>query len=116
MSVIIAFWKKRTTLEKLFLIIIVVGFIYTSFTTVQKGIYKYRYYKAIENDYRTAKDSIEALNLRLKDLTQKQEIRTKTVQKKAQSIQDKLKQDEEIIDNRDYTDDELDDFIAKYQD
>ena len=82
--------------------------------TVQKSVYKYKYYKSEAEKYNTAKDSIESLNLRLKDLTQKQEIRTKTVQKKAQSIQDKLKQDEEIIDNRDYNDDELDDFISDY--
>jgi hypothetical protein len=115
MSTLLFFWKKRTTLEKLFLVIIAVGFIYGSVVTVQKGIYKYKYFKEIERDYKTVKDSIKVLNLRIKDLTQKQQTKTSVTKKKSKAINDKLKQDEAIIDNSNLDDDELNAYISKHE-
>lgn len=115
MSTLSFFWKNRTTLEKLFLVIIAVGFIYGSVVTVQKGIYKYKYFKEVEQQYTIAKDSLDALNIRIKDLTQKQQTKTTTTQKNSQNINDKLKQDEAIIDNSNPDDDELNAYISKHE-
>lgn len=109
-------WKTRTNLEKIFIIIIAVITIYTTVVTVQKIIYKTRYYQSLEKEYLIARDSINTLNYRIKDLTLKQQIWTKDVQKKSNEINDKLKDDEETIDNRDVSDRELDEFLARYED
>lgn len=80
----------------------------------QKAYYKYQYFKQVEQNYNTAKDSISSLNNKIKDLTQKQQILTEKAQKQARSINDKLKQDENTIDNRNVTDDELLEFLSRY--
>lgn len=115
MSALLFFWKQRTVLEKLFLIIIVVGLVYGLVVTIQKGIYKYKYFKEVERQYNVAKDSLDALNLRIKDLTQKQQTKTTTTKKESKAINDKLKQDETIIDNSIVDDDELNAFISKHE-
>ena len=115
MSTLLFFWKQRTTLEKLFLVIIAVCLIYGSVVTIQKAVYKYKYYKKVEQQYNVAKDSLDALNLRIKDLTQKQQTKTASTKKQSKAINDKLKQDEAIIDKSNPNDDELNDFISKYE-
>ncbi|MFC0605906.1 hypothetical protein [Winogradskyella pulchriflava] len=115
MTTLLLFWQKRTVLEKLFLIIIVVGVIYASVVTIQKGVYKYRYFKEVEQNYTKARDSIIVLNETIKYLNTKQENRTKNVQKKSTTINDKLKQDETIIDNSNPDDDELNAYISKHE-
>tara|TARA_Y100001973_G_C4981562_1_gene224449 strand:- start:156 stop:509 length:354 start_codon:yes stop_codon:yes gene_type:complete len=113
---ILTWFKKQKTITKLFIIIATIAMVYAVRVGVGKAYYKYQYFKTVEKKYTAAKDSIQSLNLEIKDLTQKQQIRTKNVQKKSKAINDKLKQDEEIIDNRNYSDAELNDFLSKYQD
>jgi|TARA_Y100000310_G_C20704425_1_gene834135 cell division protein FtsL len=115
MSTLLFFWKQRTTLEKLFLVIIAVALVYGSVVTIQKGVYKYKYFKEVEQQYNVAKDSLDALNLRIKDLTQKQQTKTTSTKKQSKAINDKLKQDEAIIDNSNPNDDELNAFISKHE-
>lgn len=110
------FWVNRTGLEKLFIIIITVGFIYTSIVTIQKAVYKYRYFKEVEQQYNIAKDSLDALNIRLKDLTEKQQTKTNNAKRTSKAINDKLKDDEKIIDNKPISNDELDEFLSRYDD
>jgi len=109
-------FKMQSPITKLFILIAAVAVIYGIYVGLGKAYYKYEYFKTVEQKYHTAKDSIASLNSEIKNLTQKQQIRTKNVQKKSKAINDKLKQDEEIIDNRNYSDAELDDFLSEYQD
>ncbi len=109
-------FKIQSPIAKLFIIIALIAVGYAIYSGVGKGYYKYQYFKSIEKQYSQAKDSIVSLNTEIKNLTQNQQNRTKNVQKKSKDINDKLKQDEEIIDNRNYTDAELNDFLAEYQD
>jgi cell division protein FtsL len=115
MNVILLFWKNRTTSEKLFLVIIAVCLVYGSVVTIQKAVYKYKYFKKVEQQYNVAKDSLDALNLRIKDLTQKQQTKTTSTKKQSKAINDKLKQDEAIIDKSNPNDDELNAYIAKHE-
>lgn len=115
MSTLLFLWKKRTGLEKLFIVIIAVALVYGTVVTIQKGIYKYRYFKEVEQRYNVAKDSLDALNLRIKDLTQKQQKKTTATKTKSKAINDKLKQDESIIDNSNPDDDELNAYISKHE-
>ena len=114
MTSVIIWFAKQTPLVKLLLIIILVGSVYGSVISVQKGVYKYKYFKQVEKQYETAKDSITALNIRLKENTKTLKKRTENVQKKSKSINEKLKSDEATIDNRDISNDELDKFLSEY--
>ena len=113
-SIVVLFWNKRTSLEKFFIVLLFLAFLYGSVATIQKGIYKYRYFKSIEKEYNTAKDSIAALNIRIGDLTQKQQNKVNASRKRSQTINDKLKQDEKAIDSKPVTDAELDEFLSRY--
>lgn len=57
---------------------------------------------------------IEGVNLRLDSLAIGQQKKTINVKKRSAAVDDKLKKDEAIIDNRIITDDELDEFLAKH--
>lgn len=89
--------------------------IYAAVTTVQKVFYKYRYFKEIEKQYNVAKDSINALNIRVKALTEQQQKKTVKSRKRSAAINDKLKKDEDIINNTPINDDELKAYISKHE-
>lgn len=110
-----SFWKSRTSLEKLLLLVTVIALIFGFTYLVRFTISEYKYYKSIEKDYKIAQDSIEALHVRVKILSEKQEIITTAISKKSKSINDKLQNDEAIIDNSNPDDDELLEFIAKHE-
>ena len=108
-------FKSQTLASKLIISILLVISIYAIVVTIQKGIYKYKYFKAIEKEYKIAVDSIEAKNLLIKKLSEQQEKRTKNFKDKSKATNDKLKKDEETIDNSVISDDDLSDFIAKHE-
>lgn len=116
MSTLLFFWKQRTTLEKLFLVIIAVGLVYGSVVTIQKGIYKYKYFKEVEQQYNATKDSLTVTRERVKVLLDSLDHKTKSIQKRATTINNNLKKNEAAIDNRNYSDDELDSWLTSYDD
>lgn len=110
-----SFWKSRTSLEKVLLIITTIAVLFGTTYFIKSAWLQYKYYKEIEKDYKIAQDSIEALHVRVKKLSEKQETITRSIGKRSRSINDKLKQDEKTIDNSNPGDDELLDFIAKHE-
>lgn len=91
---------------------ILIGYILV--LTGQKAYYKYHYFKQIEKNYNTAKDSIASLNEELKDLIREKQIATRKARDNSKSITTKLKADEKAIDARDVSDDELSEFLSRY--
>lgn len=110
----ITYFKSKTSGEKALLIIIAVLVVYALVINIQKGVYKLRYYKEVEQKYTSAQDSISVLNLKLDQLVASNKAQTITDRRKSKSIDDKLKSDEKTIDNSTVTDDELDEFLARY--
>lgn len=102
----------KITVEKILVAVIV---IYAMVVTFENNKIESLYNAEIEKNITIVNDSIDTLNLRIKNLTQKQQIRTKNVQKESNDINEKLKQDEKIIDDSNISDDELADFIAKHE-
>ena len=105
----------KTTTEKILISIVVLLIIYAAVTTFEKLKFESKYNSEVEKGITVINDSIDALNLQLKDLTLKQQNWTENVQKQSNDIHNKLKSDEETIDNSVVTDNELADFIAKHE-
>lgn len=95
------------------LVAVAVGLV--AYLFIQKEIYKNKYVQTLEKDYDEAKEKIEDLNIRVDSLFTNIESLTKKYKSKSSNIDKKLKQDEEDIDSRIITDDDVDKFLAKYK-
>lgn len=107
--------KPTSILEKTLIVIGIILVIYGAIITLEKRKFESKYNSEIEKNIKIVNDSIEALNLRLKDLTKKQQNWTEDVQKESKAINDKLKKDEKAIDNYIVTDTELANFISRHE-
>lgn len=76
--------------------------------------YKSKYKKVLKTEKQRLTDSITSVFESQKELIETGTKTTIETRKKARTIDDKLKQDEEAIDNSTVTDTELTDFLAKY--
>ncbi len=95
--------------------IILVISVYAIITTFEKRKIESKYNAEIEKGITIINDSIDKLNLQIKDLSIKLKTKTKNIQKGSKDINDKLKQDEKDIDNSIVNDDELKNFISKHE-
>lgn len=105
----------NTFLEKILLTAVLVVGVYAVITTFEKRKVEALYNAELEKGITIINDSIDALNLQIKDLTKKHQTKTSNTQKTSAAINDKLQEDENIINNSDPSDDELNAFIAKHE-
>ena len=115
LNVIILFWSKRTPLEKLFVIVITALLLYSSYTTIRGDYFANKYYSQSEKQYNQINEKLKAISdikieitKDLKEVTKKTKVRTT-------KINDKLKLDEENIDNNNISINELRLFLADYE-
>lgn len=108
------YWKKQSQKEKFFIILVVLAMGFGMYHYTGKAWYKYKYFKALEKEVVTLKDSISLINKKEAKIITKAKTTTKKAKTKAKAIDTKLKEDEKTIDNSDVSDDELRDFLAKY--
>jgi len=107
-------FKGLNSTSKVLTLLLLFALSYGAYITIQKAIYKYKYFKTIEKEVTTLRDSISQYEIRITDLIEKAKTTTIKSQKKSKQIDDKLTQDEKIIDNTTVTNDDLDKFLAKY--
>lgn len=72
-------------------------------------------FKVVQENKKEKEDSLKVAKKIIKTIVKKKRVRTKTVQKKAKEIDEKLKQNEKDINNSDVTDDDIANFISKHQ-
>ena len=97
--------------EKILIAIIIVISLYATITTFEKR----KIESQLESQITTVNDSIDKLNLRLKDLTNNASNWTNDAKDQSNTINNKLKEDEKAINNYVITDSDLADFIAKHE-
>lgn len=112
---IASYWAKQTFKEKAFAILVFIFLVYIMVLSTQKAYYKYKYYKQLEKQVVTLKDSIKVYDLKVKDLINLGQKETIIIQEKIVTIETKLKNDEKIINDRIITDDDISKFLAKYE-
>ena len=110
-----SYWKGQTFKEKAFAILVFIFLVYIMVLSTQKAYYKYKYYKQLEKEVATLKDSIKTYDLKVKDLIKLGQKETIIIQEKIVTIETKLKKDEKIINDRIITDDDISKFLAKYE-
>jgi len=115
LNLIKSYWKGQTFKEKAFAILVFIFLVYIMVLSTQKAYYKYKYYKQLEKEVVTLKDSIKVYDLKVKDLIKLGKAETIIIREKAKIIDTKLKQDEKIINDRIITDDDISRFLAKYE-
>jgi hypothetical protein len=115
LKIIKEYWKGQTFKEKAFTILVFIFFVYIIVLSTQKAYYKYQYYKQLEKEVVTLKTEIKVSNLKIKDLIKLGKAETIIIREKSIQIDTKLKKDEEIINNRIITDDDISRFLAKYE-
>lgn len=76
---------------------------------------QYAFLKSMEKEIEDLRTQVQEYEENETKILSEGEENTKTAQKKSRSIDEKLKQDEDIIDNRDISDDELDEFLSRYE-
>jgi len=115
LKIIKEYWKGQTFKEKAFAILVFIFLVYIMVLSTQKAYYKYKYYKQLEKEVVTLKDSIKTYDLKVKDLIKLGRKETIIIQEKIVTIETKLKKDEKIINDRIITDDDISKFLAKYE-
>lgn len=113
-QVLFNFWNNLSRTSKLLLIAVMILFLGLVYFGSSKMYYKYKYFKTVENELKVAKNEIKNKNNLIDSIIANSKNHTKTVRKKAISIDTKLKQDEQTIDNNNVSDDALNEFIAKH--
>lgn len=108
-------FKKQDLKTKLFIVICFIGLGYLMYLGAGKAYYKYKYFKALETEITLKDQYIEELENKVSEALEVGEKVTNTVKKNKVAIYKKLKQDEEIINNSDFSDAKLDKLLAKYE-
>ena len=109
-------WFKRQNItSKVLIVILFLATLYIGYISIQKGYYKYKYFKGLETQVTTLQDSLQSSNERINDLLTKGKTTTINVKKNASAIDKKLQEDEKTIDNANVSDTELHKFLAKYE-
>lgn len=108
------YWKGQTFKEKAYAVLVFIFLSYIIILSTQKAYYKYKYFKQLEVEVVTLKDSIKMYNLRVKDLIKLGKAETIIIREKVLTIDAKLKEDEKNINNRIITDDDISRFLAEY--
>lgn len=108
------YWVRQSRKEKLLIIVIALFFCFGIYHYSGKLIYKYKYFKAKENEVIMLRDSISLINSKEAAILSTGRESTVKTAKKANKIDTKLKEDEKTIDNSDVTDAQLRDFLSKY--
>ena len=113
-KIINSFWKKRTLKEKI-LIIGLLGFsIYALYQGTQKAYYKYKYITSQIERIASLQTRIDTLELRSEREIENISKSVKRSRKSSNATNNKRIEDEKTIDNKPVSDNELNDFLSKY--
>jgi len=108
------YWRSQTGKEKLFLIVIFLVVVFAIQKGISAAVYKYKYFKEVENNYNELLNTIEEANKAEELIIKNHKEQTIKTNKKSSEIDLKLKTDEKIIDNTDVSDLELLEFLSKH--
>lgn len=100
--------------SKLFLIAVIILLCFVMYYASSKAYYKYKYFKQVEKELTISQNEIKKQNILIDSIIANSRTHTKTVRKKATSIDSKLLQDEKTIDDTIIDDDALNEFITKH--
>jgi len=113
-KIINSFWKKRTLTEKI-LIIGLLGFsLYALYQGTQKAYYKYKYINSQIKRIESLQTRIDTLELRSEREIENMSKSVKRSRKSSNATNNKRIEDEKTIDNKPVSDNELNDFLSKY--
>lgn len=115
MLLIKTYWEALSIRSKVIHVIFVLVSLMLLYYAGGKAFYKYKYFKRLESEVKVLKKEKEASEFKIDSLIGVTQETTAKVKKKSKSIDKKRIRDEEIIDNKSYSDDELDEFLSDYQ-
>lgn len=113
-QILFNFWRNLQTKSKLFLVAVIILLCFVMYYASTKAYYKYKYFKQVEKELTISKNEIKNKDIIIDSIIANSKQHTKTVRKKATSIDSKLKQDEKTIDDTVIDDDALNEFITKH--
>lgn len=108
-------WLGLNATSKVLSLLLILAIGYGIYTYSGKALYKYRYFKALETQVETLRDSILRYEIRVTNLIESGKKDTEKTKKQSALIDKKLKEDEETIDNSTISDDDIVEFITKHQ-
>jgi len=101
---------KNKALHIILIAVVSIALFYAS----QYAWLKVQYFKSLETEIETLKNQISDFETQEAETINTARTNTKKASKQKQAINDKLKQDEKIIDASDVSDDDIRDVLSKY--
>lgn len=114
-SLISIWFKGLSKTKKVFTVIVVLLLLALSFQSARLSRSEYLRLKAIEKEYNDAKEAAEASEARELEIVEENKSYTLKSSSKNQKINEKLRQDEKIIDSDSVSNNDLTDFISKHE-
>ena len=114
-KIINSFWKKRTLTEKILIIGLFLFSLYALYQGTQKAYYKYKYINSQIERIESLQTRIATLELRSEREIENISKSVKRSRKSSNATNKKRIEDEKIIDNKPVSDNELNDFLSKYE-
>ncbi len=112
---LLAYWKKQTGKEKLFIIIIGVLLIFGVYIYIKYEISRYRLIRTQKEQLGVYKDSLEITKQQLTDYILTGEEINRKARRNSNKISNKFKNDTEKINSSTVTDNELLEFLSEYE-
>lgn len=114
-NIIITFWTKRTTTEKVLIIFLMVAIGYGVYLGIQNDLYVRSRAKELKQENADLKLEIKSYHQQEARILKNAKKTTNKAKAQKDLIDKNLKQDENKIDASGITDDDIADFIAKHQ-
>ncbi len=108
-------WLRLSRGMKVATILVVVFLLMFLYKSVQYSLLRYQYFKEKEQQVEIYKDSLKASQKRIDSLILLGKEENEKAQKRIEKIEKKLQNDKKKIYNSSISDDELRDFLAKYE-